>query len=96
MYHLVIKDSAVDEIKSAFSYLESKEKDLGEKMLQKLTTYLRLIESNPFVFKAGYRQVRQAQVHPFEYLIRYKIYSKNIIVIQYFHAKRNPRRKRSS
>lgn len=96
MRSLVIKDSAVIEIQQAFEYLESKETDLGARMLQKLSIYLEVIQSNPHVFAAEYRQVRSTRIHPFQFLIRYKIYNDYIIVIQFFHGKQNPKRKLSS
>jgi plasmid stabilization system protein ParE len=74
MLPVIIKDSALDDIQKAYDYLEKQEKDLGEKLLQKLTEYVEVMETNPYIFKVSYRQVRQARVKPFQYLLRYKIY----------------------
>jgi len=88
-----IKDSAIEDIQKAYDYLEGQEKDLGEKLLQKITEYVEVIETNPYIFRLGYRQVRQAQVKPFQYLLIYKIYKDYVVVIQLFHSKQHPKRK---
>jgi len=43
-----------------------KKKILGEKLLDKITEYVAVFETNPFIFKIGYRQVRQARIKPFQ------------------------------
>jgi len=93
MYPLIFKDSAVDDLQKAYDYLEEQEKGLGEKLIQRIAEYVEVIETNPFIFKLGYRQVRQVRLKPFQYLLRYKIYKGFVGVIQVFHAKQHPKRK---
>lgn len=93
MLPVIIKDSVVKDIQKAYDYLEEQEKNLGEKLLQKITEYVEVVETNPYIFKVGYRQVRQARVKPFQYLLRYKIYKEYVAVIQLFHSKQHPKRK---
>ena len=93
MLPVIIKDSALDEIQHAYDYLEEIEKDLGEKLLLKITEFVEVIENNPYIFRVGYKQVRQARVKPFQYLLRYKIFKDYVAVIQLFHSKQHPKRK---
>lgn len=93
MYPAVIKDTAAADIQKAYDYLEDQEAGLGERFLQSLTDYMSVIESNPYLFRSGYRQVRQVRIKPYQYLLRYKIYSNYVVVIQLFHAKQHPKKK---
>lgn len=93
MLPVIFKDDALNDIQKAYDYLEAQEKNLGEKLLQKITEYVAVFETNPFIFKIGYRQVRQARIKPFQYLLRYKIYKDYVAVIQLFHSKQHPKRK---
>jgi hypothetical protein len=69
MLPVIFKDDALNDIQKAYDYLEVQEKNLGEKLLQKITEYVAVIETNPYIFKIGYRQVRQARIKPFQYLL---------------------------
>ncbi len=93
MYALIFKDSAVDDLQKAFDYLEEQEKGLGDKLVQRISEYVEVIESNPYIFKAEYKQIRQVRLKPFQYLLRYKIYKEFVVVIQVFHTKQHPKKK---
>ena len=88
-----VTDSALDDVQKAYDYLEGQENNLGEKLLKKITEYVELIETNPYLFRPGYRQVRQVRVKPFQFVLRYKIYREYIALIQLFHSKRHPKKK---
>ena len=93
MLTVIFKDDALNDIQKAYDYLEVQEKNLGEKLLQKITEYVTVIETNPYIFKIGYKQVRQSRIKPFQYLLRYKIYKDTVVVIQLFHSKQHPKKK---
>ncbi|MCU0359524.1 MAG: type II toxin-antitoxin system RelE/ParE family toxin [Bacteroidia bacterium] len=94
MLPVTVKDSALEDIQTAYEYLELQEKKVGEKLLQKITEYVDVISTNPNIFKPGYREVRQVRVKPFQYLLRYKVYKEYIVVIQSLHSKQHPKRKK--
>ncbi|MDP2386332.1 MAG: type II toxin-antitoxin system RelE/ParE family toxin [Bacteroidota bacterium] len=93
MFPSIIKDQAAEDIQEAYEYLESKEKDLGEKLLKRIEEYLEIIESNPYIFKEGYKKVRQIRVKPFQYILRYKIYKGFVGVIQLYHGRQHPNKR---
>lgn len=93
MLPVIIKDTAAVHIQKAYDYLEEQEPKLGEKLLNRIEEYVAIIETNPYIFKAGYRQVRQIRVKPFIYILRYKIYKDYVAVIQLFHGKQHPKKK---
>ena len=61
MLPVVIKDQALEDIQQAYNYLELKEVDLGEKLLKYIEEYIEIIEINPYLFKEGYKKVRQVR-----------------------------------
>jgi plasmid stabilization system protein ParE len=93
MFPVLFKDSTVGDIQKAYDFLEQQEIELGEKLLQKITEYVEVIETNPYLFKPGYRHIRQVRLKPFQYLLRYKVYKEYVAVIQLFHSKQHPKRK---
>jgi len=90
MYTVTISNEALFDMQEAYNYLESKESGAGEKLLRQTDEYLSIIELNPYLFKENYKKVRQVNVKPFRYLLRYKIYKTRIVVIQLFHGNLNP------
>ena len=93
MFPSIVEDQASKDIQNAYEYLEFKEKDLGEKLLKRIEEYLDIIESNPYIFREGYKKVRQIRIKPFQYILRYKIYKDFVAVIQLYHGKQHPRKK---
>jgi hypothetical protein len=51
------------------------------------------METNPYIFKEGYKKIRQVRIKPFQYVLRYKIYKDYVAVIQLFHGKQHPKKK---
>ena len=90
MYKITISNEALFDMQEAYNYLERKESGAGEKLLKQTDEYLSIIELNPRLFRENYKKVRQVNVKPFRYLLRYKIYKKRIVVIQLFHGNLNP------
>ncbi|WP_317896668.1 type II toxin-antitoxin system RelE/ParE family toxin [Aurantibacillus circumpalustris] len=90
MLPVLIFDNAAKDFQKAYTYLEEQENGLGEKLLSRITEYIEVIETNPYIFKSGYRQIRQAKIKPFQHLLRYKVFQDYVAVIQLFHWKQNP------
>ena len=95
MLPVVIKDQALEDMQQAYNYLELKEVDLGEKLLKYIEEYIEIIEINPYLFKEGYKKVRQVRIKPFQYILHYKIYKDYIAVLQLFHGNKNPKKRLS-
>ncbi len=56
----VITKRGLQDIQEAYDYLETKEENLGERLLSQIEEYLNIIELNPYLFKEGYKKVRPA------------------------------------
>lgn len=93
MLKAIIKDQALNDIQKAYNYLEEQQEKLGENLLSRLDEYLEIIELNPYLFKEGYKKVRQVRIKPFQYILHYKIYKADIVIIQLFQAKQNPKKR---
>ncbi len=94
MIPLLISDSALVDIQKAYDYLESEQQELGNNLLKRIEVYISFVESNPFLFKEDYKNIRQVRIKPFKYILRYKIYKDKIIFFQLFHGKLHPTKKK--
>ena len=94
MYKLVVTDDAKADIQSAYDYLESQRKNLGETLLIKMDSVLELLHSNPEIYALKYKDTRQVRVKPFQYLILFKLYGDTILFFQLFHGKQHPVKKK--
>lgn len=92
-YKLEITILAEEEYSSAFHYYEEQQPGLGKKF-EKETEYLidRLV-ANPYHFQRKFKNYREAIFRQFPYYIIYEIIENSIIVLSFFHASRNPKRK---
>ena len=94
MLPITLTDKAKKDIQEAYNFLESNDLNLGEKLLESIDEYLGIIELNPLLFKAEYKNVRQVRVKPFRYLIRYKVYTDEIVIIQLFQGNQHPKKRK--
>ncbi len=89
-YNLIIKEEAAIEIEDAYLWYESKQKNLGERFLEVLNKCFLSIIASPGIFAKKYREMRQAPLKSFPFVVLYEIEEKNIVVYAVFHTSRNP------
>lgn len=72
MYTVYIDKRAVDDIRCAIDYYESKVLGLGEKFEIEVDEYINSLELNPF-FEIRYNDVRCLPLKKFPYMIHFRI-----------------------
>jgi plasmid stabilization system protein ParE len=94
-YKLILREKALSEIEEAFNWYEAQQTGLGEKFLEAILHYAKVILKNPNSFKTTYKNFKEIPVKKFPYLIVYFIDERKnkIIILSVFHTSRNPKRK---
>lgn len=92
MYKSIILSLAIQDIKEAAIWYNSKQKDLGKKFTQKIRLKVDLICKHPRAFTIRYENTRTAILDTFPYMIHYTIdeSQKTIIISAVFHTSLNP------
>jgi plasmid stabilization system protein ParE len=94
-YKIIISPLAnVDEYE-AYEWYENQSQGLGEKLLAQLEIAYNKISQNPhhYGFIDDKKELRDFLLHPFPYLIVYRINDDTIEVITVHHAKKHPSKK---
>ena len=94
-YSFNLRQEASEEYVNAFDWYREQEPKLGDKFQKAVSNKLNLICTNPYHYKASYKNFREALIHKFPFLIIYAIDEdiKSITVIAIFHTRRNPKKK---
>lgn len=91
MYKIDFNTDASIEMREAYNWYETQQKDLGERFFDTLDIYFEIICKTPFQNPKIYKNKRAAYVQDFPYQIIYSVYENNIVVFSVFHTKRNPK-----
>lgn len=89
-YHLIVKEEAKEEISDAYKWYEDKQIGLGERLLDELDDCFSSIKKNPKQFIKTHKEMRQAILKIFPFVIIYEIEKELVIVYAIFHTSRNP------
>ncbi|MEP7170157.1 MAG: type II toxin-antitoxin system RelE/ParE family toxin [Bacteroidota bacterium] len=94
-YRLVLREKALTEIEEGYNWYETQQTGLGEKFLDAILSYAKVILKNPGSFKTTYKNFKEIPIKKFPYLIVYFIDERKnmIVIISVFHTSRNPQRK---
>ena len=92
-YAVIFDDAALIEMQDAYYYYEEQQQGLGERFKSELEKTIEYLRNNPKHFKKIKREIRQALIHRFPYLIVYEIFDATILVYAVFHTSRNPKKK---
>lgn len=94
-YTALLLLKAKKELSDAFLWYEDKQKGLGERFANEIFTKLAEIENYPDRHPIKIKNLREARIAVFPYLLIYRINNsiKQVIVVSIFHVKRNPLRK---
>lgn len=91
-YELIIRPAAEAELAEAFDWYEEQLRGLGSEFLISVDATVHAIARNPRQFPKIHRDVRRALLHRFPYGVFFLVEGTRIMVIAFFHAKRNPKR----
>lgn len=91
-YKLRIRAAAEADIKEAYHYYESCEKDLGQDFILSIEAALEKISKNPEHYPVVHRRIHRILVKRFPFGIFFIVKESALIVLAVLHASRNPRR----
>lgn len=91
-HELVIRPEAEEELAEAFVWYEEQLRGLGSEFLISVDATVHAIVRNPRQFAKIHKDVRRALLHRFPYGVFFLVDGTRIIVLAFFHAKRNPKR----
>jgi len=92
-YKLEIKEEAMLDIVVGAAWYSDKQEGLDKKFLLTVENTFKSIQKNPYAYKKGYQDCREAGVRKFPYLIVYKIEDTSVVVFAVFNTWQNPRKK---
>jgi hypothetical protein len=95
-YKIEITILAEQEYASAFNYYEEQQLGLGGRFEKETDNIMEKLKANPYLFQRKYKHYREAIYKRFPYYIVYEIIDDFVIVLSFFHANRNPKRKLKS
>lgn len=89
---LIIRPEAESEMTDAFDWYEEYVPGLGSELLLTANTTFESILHNPEQFPIIHDTVRRALLQRFPYGVYFVLEPEQIVVIAFFHGKRNPKR----
>jgi len=91
-YHLIIKEEARAEISDAYFWYEKKQNKLGKRFLNSLNDCFTSLKSNPKIYAKKHKDMRQALIDVFPFIVIYEIEKNNIVVYAVFNTHRDPKK----
>lgn len=89
-YRLVVQPLAKADIFAAKEWYVSQQPGLELQFRDQLDAAFRRIESNPLAFAIVYRNVRQAILNRFPYVVSFVVTGETVRVIAVLHGRRRP------
>ena len=89
---LIIRPEAEAELAEAFDWYEQQLRGLGSEFLISVDATVHAISRNPYHFAKIHKDVRRALLRRFPYGVFFLVEDARIVVLAFFHAKRDPKR----
>lgn len=93
-YDVFFHPLAKREFDDSFLWYEEALIGLGEEFMWEVESMVELIRREPRLFQIKKKNLREAPLKNFPYLIIYRIKGHNITITSVFHTSRNPKKKR--
>lgn len=90
-YTLIVRPEAELELREAFLWYENQNKGLGLEFIRSIDASLSSLTRSPLMYAEIYKNVRRTLIRKFPFELFYLIELNKIIVISFFHAKRDPK-----
>lgn len=87
---VIIRPEAQREVQEAFEWYEGLSIGLGYELLRAADACLDSIKRNPFAYPVQRKATRRALLRKFPFSIFYTVNESHIVIIAFFHARRNP------
>lgn len=89
-HELRLRPEALDDLRSAYLWCESKRPGLGEDFGLCVEAALALVQDNPLLGRQLQEKARRVLVRRFPYAILYEVEHRRIVVFAVFHGHRDP------
>ncbi len=89
-YRLLINPFAELDLLEAYEWYELKQENLGKRFIKEVNYIIEHIKENPFQFPEIKKDIRQAIVNNFPFVIFFYLKDDLINVFAIFHSSRNP------
>jgi plasmid stabilization system protein ParE len=91
-HEVEFRKEAQHDILEAIKWYENSREGLGDDFFIAIENEKHFIEQNPFHYEDKYKGVRKSIVKRFPYIIYYKVYTRNkVLVLAVLHMKRSSR-----
>ncbi|MFN7538422.1 MAG: type II toxin-antitoxin system RelE/ParE family toxin [Bacteroidota bacterium] len=88
IYTIEIQEEAIEEMREAFCWYESRQQGLGYSLLSEIELCYQRLSENPQHYTSITDRFRRIRTDIFPYMLVYEIEGDRVIVISFFHAKR--------
>lgn len=85
------RDRAIREAQEAFDWYEERSAGTGVRLLAELDTHIELLKERPTAFPKWRLKYRKARLKHFPYLLIYRHENRTIVILSFFHSKRDPK-----
>ena len=92
-YTIQFKGEALVDVTEIANWYNEKRNGLGMEFLDELELSVKKIKLNPFNYQVQKKNIRQAMLNRFPYLIIFEIEENEIVIYSVIHGKRNPKNK---
>ena len=90
-FQVILLQKAFQEIEESRDYYENAQVNLGVAFSKEVFLILEILESNPLLFPLKFKNLREAPIKKFPFVVIFEILSNNdVIVLSVFHFRRNP------
>lgn len=89
-YAVSVRRKAEKDISKALAWYEKQQAGLGSEFLIDFNDTVQLLETDPLIYQALYRDVRRALLHRFPYLVWYRVSGNSVSIIACTDARQNP------
>jgi plasmid stabilization system protein ParE len=93
IYKVFFKQETLVDITEIANWYNEKRNGLGNEFLEELELSIKIIKANPYKYQIQKKEIRQAILNRFPYLIMFEIEEGEIIIYSVLHSKRNPKDK---
>lgn len=87
---IIIRPEAQREVQAAFDWYQECGTGLGFELLRAADACLSKLKRNHFAYPLLRQSTRRALLRKFPYSILYVVHNDRIVIIAFFHARRNP------
>lgn len=91
MHRVEIAEAAAEELDEAYRWYEGQRKGLGDELLGEFLQSIQSAAEKPLRYPVVEGSLRRALLHRFPYGVCYRLEAGGIVVVAFFHGKRNPR-----